>query len=131
MKKSKNPKLNFSEVIIEVCRRTGLPENAVYRSLWTFSEVVKECLINRVEVVFADIGVFGLQHHTERKDVVYYNLQTRQKMPPMYQPPYDALVFRNYKQWKKDLRNATIPYYYHPENEGKENENGMGEDNPN
>ena len=64
-------KVNFNEAIIEICHRTGLPENAVYRILWTYAEIIKECLCNQVEIAFADLGTFGYQHHCERHDVKY------------------------------------------------------------
>ena len=128
MKPPKNrAKLNFNEAIIEVCYRTGIPENAVYRILWTYVEVVKECLCNQVEIAFADLGVFGYQHHMERHNVKYFNPRTKEEMPPMYQPPYDAPVFRNTKTWKKQMREATIPFYYNEETgELKENDYGLG-----
>ena len=48
-------------------------------------------------------------------------------MPAMYQPPYDAPVFRNTKLWKKQMREATIPFYYDEETgKLKENEDGLG-----
>lgn len=121
-------KVNFNEAIIEICHRTGLPENAVYRILWTYAEIIKECLCNQVEIAFADLGTFGYQHHCERHDVKYYNPRAKEWMPPMYQPPYDAPVFRNASKWKKEMRNATIPFYYDEETgKLKENEYGLGE----
>ena len=128
MKKPQNrAKLNFNEAIVEIHKRTGLPENSVYRVLWTYAEVIKECLCNQVEIAFADIGTFGYQHHCERHDVKYYNPKERRWMPPMYQPPYDAPVFRNTKPWKKQMREATIPFYYDEETgELKEIEYGVG-----
>lgn len=128
MKAPKNrAKINFNEAIIEICHRTGLPENAVYRILWTYADIIKECLCNQVEIAFADLGTFGYQHHHERHNVKYYNPQLREWMPPMYQPPYDAPVFRNTKPWKKQMREATIPFYYDEEKgQLKEDENGLG-----
>ena len=128
MKPPKNrAKLNFNEAIIEVCHRTGIPENAVYRILWTYVEVVKECLCNQVEIAFADLGVFFFFFHMERHNVKYFNPRTKEEMPPMYQPPYDAPVFRNTKTWKKQMREATIPFYYDEETgELKENDYGLG-----
>lgn len=123
----KRPKINFSEAIIEICHRTGLPENAVYRTLWTYSEIVKECLCNQVEIAFADLGIFGYQHHCERHNVRYYNPRKKEWMPPMYQPPYDAPVFRNGSNWKKQMREMTIPFYYDKETgKLKENTDGLG-----
>ena len=126
-KKQKRPKINFNEAIIEVCKRTGIPENAVYRVLWTYVEIVKECLCNQVEITFADLGIFGYQHHHERHDVKYYNMKEKKWNPPMYQPPYDSPTFRNAKLWKKEMREATIPFYYDEETgEIKENDCGLG-----
>lgn len=124
---TKRPKVTFNEAISEVNKRTGLPENSVYRILWTYAEIVKECIMNQVEIGFADLGVFGFRHHTERHDVKYYNPKEKRWNPPMYQPPYDAPVFRNGKTWKKQLREATIPLYYDEETgKLKENKNGVG-----
>lgn len=105
------PKVNFSEAIIEICRRTGLPENAVYRILWTYAEIVKESLSNQVCVGLADLGTFAYTHHEEQQRVKFYNVRTKEYEYNKIFPAYDSPVFNFSRPVTEKIKKDSISYY--------------------
>lgn len=136
MRKPKNvAKLNKSEVETEIYRRTGLPEEAIRVVINTYGEIIKECLINQVQVAFADIGVFCLQHKPAKAFDYYYDIKQKQWVTwdePKLTPGYDSAIFKVNNSMKQFMRENTIPLYEHElkelEEKIKENKNGRNGD---
>lgn len=105
------PKLNFQEALVEICNRTGMPVNTVYQILWTYIDIVKECLNNQVAIVFGDLGVFRYQHHEARYNVSYYNPKTREHCVAKCFPAYDSPTFRCARQWQAQMKQDSTEYY--------------------
>lgn len=105
------PKLTFNEAMIEISNRTGLPANAIYRVLWTYIEIVKECLDNKVSIAFGDLGVFRYQYNKPRYDVNFYNPHTREHSLIKCIPAYDVPIFRCARQWQAQVKKNSIEYY--------------------
>lgn len=111
--KINRPRLNVSEAIKEIQNRTGLPDYAIERVLETYVEIVKECICNEVEAVFGDIGYFGWKHYPKRTGVEFRNPKSGGTILKDF-PAHNALVFRQKRNWKIEMRKRTSKLF--PEN---------------
>lgn len=102
--------LNVSEAIKEIQNRTGLPDFAIQKVLDTYIDIVKECICNEVEVVFGDIGYFGWKHYPKRDNVELKNPNTGEKIVKNF-PAHNALVFRQKRNWKIEMRKQTAKLF--------------------
>ena len=117
-RKNGKPRLNFKESIEEICRRTGLPANAVFQSLWTYNEIVKECMLNQVEVVFGNVGTFTYQFFVKRDHIQHRNPKTGEVFYKDY-PAHYRMNFRQTPSWKKEMKEETAKLF---DENGKEKE---------
>lgn len=105
-KENNKAKLMMEESITEICKRTGIPAEAVFRTLWTYNELVKECVEVGVEVVFCDIGTFTYQHFKGKKDFQCRNPKTGETFlkdfPECYKP-----LFRFNRKFNKTIKENT------------------------
>lgn len=113
-------KINFKEAIKEVHNRTGLPENSINQVLESYAEVVKQCILNEVDVVFADIGTFGLLHSEKRENVMCRNFHTGEVFYKDI-PPYNKTHFKFSPAWKDKVREVSSLHYAEIEKEVEEN----------
>ena len=118
-RKNGKPRLNFAEAIEEICRRTGLPANAVFQALWTYNEIVKECILNQVEVVFGNIGTFTYQLFVRRENRKCWNPRTKETVYKDF-PAHYRMNFRQTPAWKKTMKAETAKLF--PENRKDETE---------
>lgn len=118
-RKNGKPRLNFAEAIEEICRRTGLPANAVFQALWTYNEIVKECMLNQVEVVLGNIGVFTYQFSVRRENRECWNPKTKEIIYKDF-PAHYRMNFRQTPSWKKEMKEETAKLF--PENRKDESE---------
>ena len=118
-RKNGKPRLNFAEAIEEICRRTGLPANAVFQALWTYNEIVKECMLNQVEVVLGNIGVFTYQFFIRRENRECWNPKTKEIIYKDF-PAHYRMNFRQTPSWKKEMKEETAKLF--PENRKDESE---------
>ena len=118
-RKNGKPRLNFAEAIEEICRRTGLPANAVFQALWTYNEIVKECMLNQVEVVLGNIGVFTYQFFVRRENRECWNPKTKEIIYKDF-PAHYRMNFRQTPSWKKEMKEETAKLF--PENRKDESE---------
>ena len=118
-RKNGRPRLNFAEAIEEICRRTGLPANAVFQALWTYNEIVKECLLNQVEVVFGNIGTFTYQLFVRREHRKCYNPRTKETIYRDF-PAHYRTRFRQTPAWLQVMKTETAKLF--PENRKDETE---------
>lgn len=118
-RKNGKPRLNFAEAIEEICRRTGLPANAVFQALWTYNEIVKECMLNQVEVVLGNIGVFTYQFFIRRENRECWNPKTKEIIYKDF-PAHYRMNFRQTPSWKKEMKEETAKLF--PENRKEESE---------
>lgn len=119
VRKNGRVRLNFAEAITEICRRTGLPANAVFQAMWTYNEIIKDCMLNQVEVVLGDIGVFSYQFLVKREHRRCFNPQTKEFFYKDY-PAHYRMSFRQSKSWRKEMREETAKLF--PENGKDETE---------
>lgn len=103
----KRPKLTQEELIFEVHKRTGYNIDAVYKIIWTLNEVVKDCMLNCVEVPFGDIGVFTWKQFLPRKNVRLWNVPTKSFDEPADVDGFRRQTFRAYTKWLKTLKEAS------------------------
>lgn len=106
----KKPQLNFSESVIEIYNRTGIPANTIFLVLSTFVEIVKESLINEVEVVFGDIGYFTWRFSPRKENKEFRCFKTGMKIVKDI-PAYNKLCFRQKKSWREKFKNETMKLY--------------------
>lgn len=118
-RKNGRPRLNFAEAIEEICRRTGLPANAVFQALWTYNEIVKECLLNQVEVVFGNIGTFTYQLFVRREHRKCTNPRTKEVFYKDF-PAHYRTRFRQTPAWLQQMKTETAKLF--PENRKDETE---------
>lgn len=111
------PRIKMSEVIREVYNRTGLPTATIQKILETYSDIVKECVVNEVEVTFNDLGYFGWRHCPKQLNKEYTNFRTGEKEIKDF-PAYNVMTFRQKRQWKSEMRELTIPLFEDTEIEG-------------
>ena len=114
-KKTGNPILLEKEVAHEISKRTGVPINTVIQMMYTYFDIIKECIASGVEVKMASLGVMRWKVKKPRHNVVYWNFQTHQNDPPrevpgFWEPCFDAKV-----QWKKELK--AVSKFWEKEND--------------
>ena len=105
-----HPRLTFAEAIDEVKNRTGVPREAVESILWTYNDIVKECMLNQVEVSFGDIGVFTYQFFIRRENMPKKNLNTGETIYRDF-PAHYRMNFRQSLKWGKTMREETAKLF--------------------
>lgn len=117
MKKSNKPHITNSELVKEVANRTGLPFNATFQTIYTYYDIVKECIANGVEVQMGELGTMSWKLKQPNFGVVYYNPQTKDFMEPQDTPGFWVPNFIARKKWRKELKELTK---FWAEEKGKE-----------
>ena len=124
MKKEKKPRVNFTEVMEEIYHRTGVPINSVFRTLWTYNEIVKECLIDEVEIVFGDIGIFSFKEAKGKKNARFFSPGNKEFFYTDVHP-HVKMIFKVKRAWRKELEEKTRKSFKEEEKEG-EDKNELG-----
>lgn len=116
-RKIPNPKLHMADVHNEIAKRVGLHAGTVKRVLDVYSDVIKQCLLNKVEVPFCDIGTVGYKiiPPYERKEWKAMNGYGDDRTPIIfYQDKTDGYIkpiFRVRPKFIREMRSQTIiPY---------------------
>lgn len=97
------PKLLKSELIDEICLRTGLTTKNVQDVLTAYEEIAKEALLIGVEIPFGKLGSITW-------DVVSAKPQAKLVRGKMVKKPpskYHKMTIRAGKLWREELRKAT------------------------
>lgn len=103
----KKPKLTHEDVLKEINKRTCYNLDAIYKVLWVYNDIVKEAMMEQVEVPFGDIGFFSWKQITARHDVVTYNHSTHEYNEPGDVDGFRKQTFRVNAKWGKTLKEAT------------------------
>lgn len=119
-KKLDYPVLREKEIASEIAHRTGVPINTVIQIMYTYFDVIKECVSSSVGVKMGSLGVMGWRVKPPRYNKVFYNFATHQKDPPRDMPGYREPKFEVKVQWKKELKEVSKFW----EKEDKEKEVG-------
>ena len=125
MKKSKKPKFTETEIIKEIATRTGLPINAVFQVVNIYHDIIMVCVNNGVEADMGDLGVMGWNLKPPRKGVVYYDIYTREPLPPKDVPGFWFPKFVPKRKWRLDLRNMTE--FWEEDKKGENEEDAVHE----
>lgn len=121
MKKSNNPHITDTELIREVANRTGLPINATFKAIYTYYEIVKECIANGVEVKMGELGTMKWRRKKPNKGVVYYDFATKEELPPKDTPGFLIPHFTPRRKWRAELKELT-KFWDEGEEERKEDD---------
>ena len=113
------PKISHDEVLDEVSKRSGVPFYVVHRILKEYQEVLKQCLLNGVQAKIGELGVMSWKVKAPHRGVVYYNIKTREPMPPQDVPGFWIPSFIPSRKFKKELR-AKTEYWEKEENENED-----------
>ena len=105
-----HPRLTFAEAIDEVKNRTGIPREIVESILWTYNDIVKECMLNQIEVSFGDIGLFTIQFFIRREKVKRRNPYTGETIYKDF-PAHYRMNFRQALKWRKTMREETAKLF--------------------
>ena len=105
-----HPRLTFAEAIDEVKNRTGLPREAVENILWTYNDIIKECILNQVDVSFGDIGIFTYQFFVRRENMPKRNPKTGEIIYRDF-PAHYRMNFRQALKWRKEMREETAKLF--------------------
>lgn len=109
------------EAITEIQKRTNIPKELVYKVLWSYHQIVREAILNEVEVQFGDMGFFSWEEFKQRLNAYCRNLATGESKRADY-PGHLKFKFRPTKKWKRELKEKTIKPIVREEGE----ENGVG-----
>ena len=118
MKKSNHPHITDTELIKEVANRTGLPINVAFQVVYSYYDIVKECIANGVEVKMGELGTMKWKIKQPNKGVVYDNPKTMEDLPPQDTPGFWVPIFSPRKKWRMELKELTK--FWEREKEGKE-----------
>lgn len=103
----KRAKITKSEAIREISKRTGLNVNDVFRVLFCFGDIIRECIENEAEVEFIDVCKFTFRRMTERRFVQYYNPLLKKVVSYDFLPAYRKPCTRFTKKFLNELKKST------------------------
>ena len=115
----KKPRLTHEDVIREIYNRTGFPVNGIYQVLGCYNDIVKESLLEEVEIPFGDIGFFSWKQINPRQDATVYNPKYRIYEEHRDIPGFRKTVMRINPKWHNTLKEATLDEPWAEGNEGK------------
>ena len=108
--KNLKPRLTFAEAIDEITRRTGFPREVIETILWNYDDIVKECMLNQVEIALGDIGVFTYQFFVRRENMAKKNPRTGEIIYKDF-PAHYRMNFRQALRWRKTMREETAKLF--------------------
>ena len=118
------PILTMNESTHEIKKRTNIPEELVYKVLWTYHQIAREALCEEVEVQFGDMGFLSWTETKQRLNVICNNRWTGEKFIKDF-PSYNRIKFRPTNKFKQELRENTEKPIIEEKEEGEEN--GVGQ----
>lgn len=104
------PRLTFAEAIEEVQNRIGVPKEIVESILWTYNDIVKECMLNQVEISFGDVGIFTYQFFVRKENAAKRNPKTGETIYIDF-PAHYRMNFRQALKWRKTMREETAKLF--------------------
>lgn len=100
-------KIKNSEAIREISKRVGLNVNDVFRVVFCYADIIRECIKNECEIEFADMCVFTFKRMTERRFVQYYNPILKKVVYYDFLPAYLKPCTRFFKKYLNELKKDT------------------------
>lgn len=92
--------MRHDEIYLEIYKRTGISANTIHRVLWTYFDIIKECLIDMVEVPLGDIGTLSWKVIPPKKKEA--NVRLKEDAPG-----YICTKLRVNKTWRSYLKGLT------------------------
>ena len=86
------------------------PKEIVESILWTYNDIVKECMLNQVEISFGDVGIFTYQFFVRKENAAKRNPKTGEIMYIDF-PAHYRMNFRQSLKWRKTMREETAKLF--------------------
>lgn len=97
------------EILEELYNRTGLPQDTLWTVISTYADIIKECILNQVEVPLLGLGTFSFKEWKPTDKVMQFEDSKFgiRKGETYHVKGYLAPWFKPSDPWKKELKAKT------------------------
>lgn len=121
------PTIPSKEVVQEVSNRTGIAFNVAFNLIYTYFDVLKECVMQGVDVKVGEIGILERKVKNPHYGVIYRDVKNGKELPPKDVPGFYVPFFKMSKKFRKELRDATEFWDERHDEDDDENDEEEGE----